>query len=81
MTDEGQDILERMRQLVEQSTWLVYFRETVPPLTMYRGTDPLTGRRVIIANPANREQILAALTLMNIPHDLAEPEEAPDGRS
>lgn len=81
MSDEGRDIMQRMRELIEQSTWLVYFREACPPHAMFRGTDPISGRSVVIAHPDDREQVLAGLRTLNVPHELAEPEEAPDGRA
>lgn len=76
-TSEGREILEHLRQLVEQSTWVVHFRETLPLRTMYRGWDPVSARNVVIAHPADRDAVLAGLRTLNVPHELAE--ETPDG--
>jgi hypothetical protein len=78
-TSEGAALLETLRAIVERSTWLVYFREACPPHSMFRGTDPISGRSIVIGNPADREQVLAGLRTLNVPHELAEPEEDPHG--
>lgn len=76
MSDLGGDVLADLAEIVRRSTWLVCFRDTVPPKTMFRGEDQVRDRRVIIANPEDREQVLGGLRILNVPHEI---EGEPDG--
>lgn len=63
-------VLDATRAVILDSTWLVCFRDNVPRKSMYRGEDVVRGRRVILAHPDDRDEVLAGLRILNVPHEI-----------